>query len=168
MATAQRMIKNLYRDSVSLMQFSEKLRVLDGIRQASALMASENNISLLVEAGLLSQTVPASPNDLMIVVEGRDGASVDAALEQAEAMLKAKSTESGESGVRSVPPRSIEMGLESMSSANFVLISTPGEYAAAEARKALQLGLHVMMFSDNVSMEEEISLSNMRVNIICL
>ncbi len=158
MATAQRMIKNLYRDSVSLMQFSEKLRVLDGIRQASALMASENNISLLVEAGLLSQTVPASPNDLMIVVEGRDGASVDAALEQAEAMLKAKSTESGESGVRSVPPRSIEMGLESMSSANFVLISTPGEYAAAEARKALQLGLHVMMFSDNVSMEEEISL----------
>ncbi|HEX9839385.1 MAG TPA: acyl-CoA synthetase FdrA, partial [Anaerolineales bacterium] len=41
---------------------------------------------------------------------------------------------------------------------NFVLISTPGEYAAAEARKALQLGLHVMMFSDNVSMEEEIPL----------
>jgi succinyl-CoA synthetase alpha subunit len=158
MTTAKRMIKNLYRDSVSLMQFSEKLRVLEGIKQASAVMASENNISLLVEAGLLAQSVPPSPNDLMIVVEGKDGPSVDAALDQAEAMLKAKSTESGDSGVRSVPPRSIEMGLESMSSANFVLISTPGEYAAAEARKALQLGLHVMMFSDNVSMEEEIPL----------
>ena len=158
MTTAKRMIKNLYRDSVSLMQFSEKLRVLEGIKQASAVMASENNISLLVEAGLLAQSVPPSPNDLMIVVEGKDGPSVDAALDQAEAILKAKSTESGDSGVRSVPPRSIEMGLESMSSANFVLISTPGEYAAAEARKALQLGLHVMMFSDNVSMEEEIPL----------
>ena len=158
MTTAKRMIKNLYRDSVSLMQFSEKLRVLDGIIQASAVMASENNISLLVEAGLLAQSVPPSPNDLMIVVEGKDEASVDAALDQAEAMLKAKSTESGDSGVRNVPPRSIEMGLESMPSANFVLISTPGEYAAAEARKALQLGLHVMMFSDNVSMEEEIPL----------
>ena len=158
MTTAKRMIKNLYRDSVSLMQFSEKLRVLDGITQASAVMASENNISLLVEAGLLAQSVPPSPNDLMIVVEGKDGLSVDAALDQAEAMLKAKSTESGDSGVRNVPPRSIEMGLESMPSANFVLISTPGEYAAAEARKALQLGLHVMMFSDNVSMEEEIPL----------
>ena len=158
MATAQRMIKNLYRDSVSLMQFSEKLRVLDGINQASAVMATENNISLLVEVRLLAKVVAPSPNDLMIVVEGKDDASVSGALDQAEAMLKARSTEAGEGGVRSVPPRSIEMGLESMSSANFVLISTPGEYAAAEARKALQLGLHVMMFSDNVSMEEEIPL----------
>lgn len=158
MTKAKRMIKNLYRDSVSLMQFSEKVRLLDGIMQASAVMASENNISLLVEAGLLLQPVPPSPNDLMIVIEGRDETSVNAALDQAETMLKAKSTESRDGGVRTIQPRSIEMGIESMSSANFVLISTPGEYAAAEARKALQHGLHVMMFSDNVSMEEEIPL----------
>lgn len=158
MTTSQRMIKNLYRDSVSLMQFSEKLRVLDGIKQASAVMATGNNISLLVEAGLLAGAVPPSPNDLLIVVEGKDEASVSGALDSAEAMLKAKSADSGDGGVRRIPPRSIEMGLESMPSANFVLISSPGEYAAAEARKALQLGLHVMMFSDNVSMEEEIPL----------
>ena len=164
MATAQRIIKNLYRDSVSLMQFSEKVRELDGIRQASAVMATENNISLLVEAGLLLQSVPASPNDLMIVVDGKDGASVDVALEQAEAMLKAKPTNMGDSGVQNMPPRSIEMGLETMPAANFVLISTPGEYAAAEARKALHLGLHVMMFSDNVSIEEEISLKQYAKN----
>ena len=158
MTTSQRMIKNLYRDSVSLMQFSEKLRALDGIRQASAVMATENNISLLVEAGLLANAVPPSPNDLLIVVEGEDDSSTNAVLDQAEMMLKAKSAEAGEGGVRRVSPRSIQMGLESIPSANFVLISTPGEYAAAEARKALQLGLHVMMFSDNVSMEEEIPL----------
>jgi FdrA protein len=158
MTTSQRMIKNLYRDSVSLMQFSEKLRALDGIKQASAVMATENNISLLVEAGLIETAVHPSPNDLLIVVEGKDESSTSAVLDQAEAMLKAKSTSTGEGGVRRIPPRSIEMGLESMPSANFVLISSPGEYAAAEARKALQLGLHVMMFSDNVSMEEEIPL----------
>ena len=160
MTTAQRVIKNLYRDSVSLMQFSEKLRALDGIKQASAVMATENNISLLVEAGLLAAAPPPSPNDLLIIVEGKDELSTGAALDSAEAMLKTKSAEAGEGsvGVRRVPPRSIEMGLQSMPPANFVLISTPGEYAAAEARKALQLGLHVMMFSDNVSMEEEIPL----------
>ncbi|MCE7858597.1 MAG: acyl-CoA synthetase FdrA [Chloroflexi bacterium CFX2] len=158
MATSQRMIKNLYRDSVSLMQFSEKVRALDGIKQASAVMATENNISLLVEAGLLAGAVPPSPNDLLIVVEAKEDSSAKAALDSAEAMLKAKSADAGEGGVRRVPPRSIEMGLESMPSANFVLISSPGEYAAAEARKALQLGLHVMMFSDNVSMDEEIPL----------
>jgi len=158
MANLQRMIKNLYRDSVSLMQFSERLRALDGIRQASTVMATENNISLLVEAGLLATVVPPSPNDLLIVVEGEDDSSVSGALDQAEAMLKQKSSESGEGGVRRVPPRSIEMGLESMPAANFALISTPGEYAAAEARKAIQLGLHVMIFSDNVSMQDEIPL----------
>jgi len=158
MAIAQRLIKNLYRDSVSLMQFSNKLRVLDGIRQASAVMATENNIALLVEAGLLLLTMPASPNDLLIVVDGKDCASVEVALDQGEEMLRARSTELRESGNQSSPPRSIEMGLASMPSANFALISTPGEYAAAEARKALQLGLHVMMFSDNVCIEEEIQL----------
>src|SRR5688572_28468077 len=158
MANLQRMIKNLYRDSVSLMQFSEKLRALDGIKQASAVMATENNISLLVEAGLLATVVPPSPNDLLIVVEGEEDSSVSGASDQAEAMLKQKSSDAGEGGVRRVSARSIEMGLESMPAANFVLISTPGEYAAAEARKALDLGLHVMIFSDNVSMEEEIPL----------
>ena len=158
MTTLQRVIKNLYRDSVSLMQFSEKLRALDGIQQASAVMATENNISLLVEAGLLPGAVPPSPNDLLIVVEGRDDSAVVTALDQAEAMLKQKSAEPAEGGLRRVPPSSIQMALESNPTANFVLISTPGEYAAAEARKALQLGLHVMMFSDNVSIEEEIPL----------
>jgi FdrA protein len=158
MTTLQCVIKNLYRDSVSLMQFSEKLRLLQGIQQASAVMATENNISLLVEAGLLQGRVPPSPNDLLLVVEGQDDSAVSAALDHAEAMLKQKSTESGEGGVRHVPPRSIQMGLEAIPSANLVLISTPGEYAAAEARKALQLGMHVMMFSDNVSIEEEIPL----------
>ena len=36
--------------------------------------------------------------------------------------------------------------------ANLALISTPGEYAAAEAMKALRLGLNVMLFSDNVAL----------------
>ena len=46
--------------------------------------------------------------------------------------------------------RSIVMALE-QGPANLALISTPGEYAAAEALKALNLGLNVMLFSDNVS-----------------
>ena len=158
MTTAQRVIKNLYRDSVSLMQFSEKLRTQAGIKQASAVMATANNLSLLVEAGLLSSTVPPNPNDLLIVVEGQDGLSAEGVLDQAEALLNAKSAAADQGEVRGVPPRSIQMGLESMPAANLALISTPGEYAAAEARKALQLGLHVMMFSDNVSIEEEIPL----------
>ena len=161
MVTAQRSIRNLYRDSVSMMQFSEKLRALPGVRQASAVMATENNISLLVEAGLLAAAVPPSPNDLLIVLAGSQESELEAALDQAEALLKQRPAgvgEGGDSSARRIAPRSIEMGLERLPGANFALISTPGSYAAAEAMKALRQGMHVMMFSDNVSGEDEITL----------
>jgi succinyl-CoA synthetase alpha subunit len=47
------------------------------------------------------------------------------------------------------------MGVERAPEANLALISVPGDYAAAEARKALALGLHVMLFYDNVGVEDE-------------
>ena len=158
MVTIQRNIRNLYRDSVSLMQFSEKICALPGIQQASAVMATENNISLLVDAGLLAAAVPPSPNDLLIVVEGSDDSAVQAALSEAEILLTQRHDESTESGTQAMAPRSIAMGLEKLPAANLALISTPGEYAAAEALKALKHGLHVMMFSDNVSSEDELML----------
>jgi len=48
--------------------------------------------------------------------------------------------------------------LEQVEGANLALISTPGTYAAGEALKALKLGLHVFLLSDNVSVEEELIL----------
>ncbi len=61
-------------------------------------------------------------------------------------------------GPRHTPPRSLEMALQEAASANLALISTPGDYAAAEAMKALRLGLNVMLFSDNVSLDDEVAL----------
>ena len=56
-------------------------------------------------------------------------------------------------------PRSLEMGLELFEPrSNFALVSTSGDYAASEALKALRLGLNVMIFSDNVSGDDEIGL----------
>lgn len=158
MVVAQRNIRNQYRDSVSLMQFSEKLRLLPGIQQASAVMATENNINLLMGAGLLKSASAPSPNDLLIVVEGDDDAAVNAALDEAESLLNKRSDKSSGEGARAIVQRSIEISLETISSANLALISTPGDYAAAEALKAMHLGLHVMMFSDNVSADDELML----------
>ena len=38
------------------------------------------------------------------------------------------------------------------------IVSVPGEYAALEAHHALTAGLHVLLFSDSVLVEEEIEL----------
>ena len=160
MATAQRIIRNLYRDSVSLMQLSEKIQAMPGISQASAIMASENNISLLVESGLLKAGIAPSPNDLLVVIEGEDPDSAASALDRVEALLMKRADDAESQDVQSLAPRSIQMSLEKMPDANLALISAPGDYAAAEALKAMHLGLHVMMFSDNIRHEEEILLKH--------
>src|SRR5205807_1921501 len=61
------------------------------------------------------------------------------------------------------PPHTLAAGLALLPGAALALISTPGLYAAAEARKALQLGLHVMLFSDNVTIDDEKALKELAV-----
>ena len=56
---------------------------------------------------------------------------------------------------------SLEGALKILPEANLVVISVPGRYAAREARRALNKGLHVMLFSDHVSVEEEVELKEM-------
>lgn len=157
MATATRVIPNFYRDSVSLMQLSSRLSGLPGLKQASASMGSETNLALMRKAGLLRGPVDAGPNDLVIALLGDTSEALAAAMNEAQAAFDQKPAASG-AGLRREPPRSIEMGLDAMPGANLALISTPGDYAAAEATKALRLGLNVMLFSDNVSLADEITL----------
>lgn len=157
MASATHVIRNFYRDSVSLMQLSSRIGKLPGIKQASAIMASEANLALLRAAGLLAGPVEAGPNDLLIALQGDSEAAVAKGLAEAKAAFEDKPAPTG-TGPRREPPRSIEMGLDALPGANLALISTPGDYAAAEAMKALHLGLNVMIFSDNVPIADEIAL----------
>ena len=60
-------------------------------------------------------------------------------------------------------PASLETALNMVPDANLAIISLPGQYAAREVRKALSRDLHVMLFSDNVSLEDEIELKKLAV-----
>jgi len=158
MSSAVKIIRNFYRDSVALMQLSSELAKLPGVRGASAIMASKNNIAFLREAGLLSAPVEAGPNDLLIALDADSEAALETAMTEAQRALDRAPTIGSASGPRREPARSLEMGLGVMPAANLALISTPAEYAAAEAMKALRLGLNVMLFSDNVAIADEIRL----------
>jgi FdrA protein len=161
MQTETKILPNVYRDSVSLMQISSKLCSLPGIIQASAIMATEANIDLLVEAGLIEITVPAQPNDLLITIQGDNSKSVEAALGEAEASIEGEKLTPASGEEDAFAPRNIEMALDELPDAQLVLISCPGDYAGAEAEKALRLGLDVMIFSDNVSIEDEVALKKL-------
>jgi len=157
-AASLKIVHNTYRDSVTLMQISARIAALAGVQQASVVMATEGNLALLREAGLLDGEVGASPSDLLVVLRAETDAAAKAALEETERVLAGGDGASARHGPHEIAPRSLQMALAAQPEANFALISTPGEYAAAEALKALRLGLHVMLFSDNVALEDEVSL----------
>jgi FdrA protein len=162
MIRAEKIIPNLYRDSVALMELSNWTAMLPGVGRATAVMATKANIALLAEAGLLRSQIHGRPNDLLIVIEGVDEASVMAAMTEIERRLAETSAPSSRADPTClISPRSLQMALEDMPAANLALISTPGEYAAAEAEKALRLGLHVMIFSSDVAVEDELVLKQM-------
>lgn len=146
---------NLYKDSVTLMQIGARLREREGVTQASCVMATPANLAQLADADLLVEA-RASPSDLLVVVRG-EAEACDQALESAEAALQSRGTAhaSGDGGGYRAPNTSIALALESEPEARLALISVPGDYAAAEALKALERGLHVMLFSDNVPIDEE-------------
>lgn len=144
------------------MQLSSALAKLPGIARASLVMATRSNLALLGEAGVLHDSVDADRNDLLIQIEGDSDAGVSAALEQAVQALQAPPREQAAAGDdQAIAPLSIEMALDVLPEANLALISVPGEYAGPEAMKALRLGLNVMLFSDNVALEEEVRLKEL-------
>ena len=154
MASAIKIVRNLYRDSVSLMQLSSGLTKLSGVAEASIIMASPGNIDLLREAGLVTGAVQASPSDLLIALKGESDAALADALVEAERALREEPRNTGVGAPGEMAPRSIQMALAAAPDATLALISTPGEYAAAEGMKALRLGLNVMLFSDNVRSDQ--------------
>ncbi len=154
MTIAFKVFSNLYQDSVSLMQLGAKLRARDGVDEASCIMATPANLAQLQDAEL-SVDARAGPSDLLVVVRG-EAAACDQALEAADAMLRSPAPErTGDAATFSLPLTSIAAGVERAPDADLALISVPGDYAAAEALKALSLGLNVMLFSDNVTLADE-------------
>ena len=159
MASVIKTIRNFYRDSVALMQLSSNLGKLAGVRQASAVMASEANLSLLREAGLLTREVDAGPNDLLVALEGDDEAALAAAEAEAEQALQRKPASATGERSRREPPQKPRNGIGArcrrpISRSFLVQATTP----RPKPTKALRLGLNVMLFSDNVPVDDEIAL----------
>jgi FdrA protein len=145
-----------YHDSVSLMLIARELSNLEGVRDAAVVMATEANKSILAEAGLLTDDGKlATPNDLCIVVSAGSELQAEAALQKAESLLKTKVVQTGGGEFQ---PKTIHGAIASHPEANVAVISVAGRYAVDEAWDALQRGLHVLLFSDNVSLGDEIAL----------
>ena len=145
-----------YHDSVTLMLVARELTGMPGVKDAAVVMGTMANQSILDQSGLLTTEAQiAGPNDLLIAVNCETEAGADAALVEAEKLLSKKASASDGGEFR---PKTIRSAVTARPDANVCIISIAGRYAADEAWEALKRGMHVLLFSDNVSLEDEIVL----------
>jgi FdrA protein len=141
-----------YRDSVSLMQVSRRIGEEPGVRSALVAMATDLNLDLLVGMGFQAPD-GATPNDMVVAIEADDDAAISAAAAVLDVLLTERRSGSGTAA--DTAPRSIRSAADG---ATLALVSTPGQFAAADAFEALDAGLDVMLFSDNVPLGHEVAL----------
>jgi FdrA protein len=161
-------IANRYRDSVALLRLATELGGLEGIARATVVMATTANLADAAENGFAPpDAATPSANDIFVGVTGTARAC-EAAVLFAQTELETprrRSRPSTNSNSTFEADRTLWATASSLKETDphcndpaIAMISVPGEYAAAEAHKALALGMHVMMFSDNVSIEDELAL----------
>jgi len=151
--------KNTYFDSVSLMSLSTKANQIEGVEQAFIAMGTQMNKEVLGNVGLMTPELEEAKNsDLMIVIKSASDEQAESAYAAIEQLFHKKDDAVGASEIKYA---TIDSAARSVPSANLAVISVNGAFAAREARKALENDLHVMLFSDNVSVEDEIALKQL-------
>lgn len=150
--------KGSYHDSVVLMLLTNKISAIEGVKKVSIMMATPANKDIFKQSGLdTEELMAASANDMVVVADIDDDALLDMIMEQTEEFFRQQSAKSGEKkGAESV--KSWDKALQKLPDANLAVISIPGAYAALEADRALDEGMNVFMFSDNVTLEDEVKL----------
>src|SRR5258706_14234418 len=159
MIVLNRLERGVYRDSVVLMRVARALAERPGIESAALMMRTPANKALMRDARLLAgEGDQAAPSDLVIALRAADEAAAQAGLAAALELLEEKSAAAPELIPRS---RTLAGALEMLPGANLAIVSVPGEFAALQARSALEHGLHALVFSDNVPIEDELALKRL-------
>jgi FdrA protein len=148
-----------YYDSVILMHLQRSLVELPGIIDAGVVMGTNANKDVLAQSDMLAIEVQsATADDLVIVIKGKDQISAKAAIEKVDELLRSRRSVGISAEYR---PKSLETAIQMLPEAQWVLVSVPGRYATGVAQQSLNLGKHVFLFSDNVSLDDEIELKRM-------
>ncbi|MCS2158030.1 acyl-CoA synthetase FdrA [Scandinavium sp. H11S7] len=152
--------KGCFQDSVSLMIISRKLSESESVEDVSVMMGTPANKALLETTGFWHDDFQqATPNDICVAIRtlADDATVTQQIVEQLDAALVALAQGTG-NDQSLVQVKRWESACQKLPQANLLLISIAGEYAAGLAHQALESGKNVMIFSDNVTLDDEIAL----------
>ena len=147
--------KGSYHDSVVLMLLTNQISTIEGVKKVSIMMGTPSNKDIFKAGGLeTEELLAATANDMVVVADIDDDSILDTIMDEVEVFFQKQSTANeSKKGAESV--KSWDGALKKLPEANLAVISIPGAYAALEADRALDEGLNVFMFSDNVTIEDE-------------
>ncbi|HXS64358.1 MAG TPA: FdrA family protein [Streptosporangiaceae bacterium] len=145
-----------YADSVTLMAVSARAQAVDGVEVALVAMATQLNLDLLDGLGLAAPP-GAGEHDLLVAIKAADSDSLSVALAIVDEELKTRPGGGREHDGWQQSPRTTASAAARVGP-GIALISVPGQYAFAEALDALNADCDVMIFSDNVPVEQEVKL----------
>jgi FdrA protein len=152
-----RVFPGTYRDSLLLLSATRAMQGGDGVAWAAAVMATPANVEDLAGHGF-DGLGSADANALVLAVQAEDDRGADAALDRGRARLFAAEGAAEERGL--ADPQTIGEAAARLPEANIAIVSVPGPYAAMAAHCALTAGLHVLLFSDNVPLADEVCLKD--------
>lgn len=155
--------RDRYVDSVVQMGAGRAMMDVEGVAWAAAAMGTTANLETLAGRGFDTGSIGAAANDCFLAVDAVSDGAADEALQIGEQALGggARPGAGGNAGAGAGEerPRSLDEAVAALGDgANLTIVSVPGDYAALEAHKALSAGMHVLLFSDNVPLDQEIEL----------
>lgn len=149
--------RNLFRDSIQLMRLSEDVKKMDGVDDAVVSMGTDTNRRLLQDLGLLAgESRGTGDGDLIIAVRVKGGFDADEVMGRVEQLVMAPPVSAG--GRRTIVLHSVRSALDRASGANLAVVSVPGSQAFEPSMELLRNGVNVHLFSDHVSLEQELEL----------
>jgi FdrA protein len=147
-----------YRDSLLLLSATRAMADGPGVSWATAVMAAPAAVEDLTARGIPpGDLAGADANALVLAVRADDDRAAAGALELGRAAVFAEAASPREEPGRPAP-RTVGEAAARLPEANVAVVSVPGPYAAVAAHSALSAGLHVLLFSDNVPLAEEVEL----------
>lgn len=152
-----RIKENSYQDSINLMLLTNAVNTVGGVNSAQVMMGTDANKDLIKGAGLYNDDVKnAQPNDMVVAIDAEDETVLEQVMSEVESYLSDLSVKKESDAIENVT--SWKDAMEALPDANIALISIPGMYAADEIERALDEGKHAFVFSDNVTIEDEVRL----------
>ena len=152
-----RVHRNTYLDSLLIMSTTVTMDSRPGVSWAGAVMAGPRGLEELAAAGFSAEALDGlDANDLVLAATADDDEVLEAALDAGREAAFAESRPAVTPA--EAPPADLREAVRRASGSSVAIVSVPGEYAALEAHHALTAGLHVLLFSDNVPVDEEVEL----------